>query len=240
MNGRGLYQPGPRRQLLDAVLKSGLAAAIALVLAATTTTGPAGAAPRPRPASGDVLVLETSVGTLAIRMFPRDAPRTVANLRRLVAAGFYDSLTFHRVVPGFVIQGGDPLSRDDDSFNDGEGGPGYTVPAEIGRPHLRGSVAMARRPDAQNPARESNGSQFTIALRDLPHLDGAYTVFGQVISGWDTVERLVELAKLPGIARRGNEANPGRAATILRARIEPLRAWHQRAPRPAVRDTSRH
>ncbi len=228
MSGRGVYQPRRRRQLLDAGLIPRGLGVLAAVLAALLALA---AAPRARPATGDVLVLETRVGTLAIELFPADAPRTVANLRRLVARGFYDSLTFHRIIPGFVVQGGDPNSRDWNPFNDGEGGPGYTLPAEIRRRFVRGAVAMARRPDEVNPARESNGSQFFIALRDLPHLDGAYTVFGQVLAGWDTLERLVALADLEGIARRGNEANPGAAAIILGARLEPRAAWRARAAR---------
>jgi cyclophilin family peptidyl-prolyl cis-trans isomerase len=90
---------------------------------------------------------------------------------------------------------------------------------------------MARRPDPVNPARDSNGSQFYIALRDLPHLDGAYTVFGQVIAGWETLKKLEALAGLEDIARQGNEANPGDHALILRARLEPKRAWRARTAR---------
>ena len=176
-----------------------------------------------------VLVVETTVGAFAIQLFPADAPKTVANLRRLANTGFYDGLTFHRIVPGFVLQGGDPLSRDENPFNDGEGGPGYTTPAEIRRPHTKGAVAMARRADAENPARDSNGSQFYIALRELPHLDAGYTVFGQVLAGWDAVERLVKLAERKDIARRGNEANPGKHARIERARLEPLAKWRAKA-----------
>src|SRR6266542_6207389 len=156
----------------------------------------AGAPARARPASaasGSIVVVETVVGDIAIALDPKAAPKTVANFRKLVANGFYDSLTFHRVVPGFVIQGGDPNSRDENPFNDGEGGPGYTVPAEIGLRHVKGAVAMARRPDAVNPERASNGSQFYIALTALPRLDGAYTVFGHVVAGWDAVERIVAL-----------------------------------------------
>jgi cyclophilin family peptidyl-prolyl cis-trans isomerase len=198
---------------------------------------PAAGATKPAPA--EMLVLDTSVGRLAIRLFPEDAPRTVENIRRLVREHFYDSLTFHRIVPGFVVQGGDPLSKDWDPFNDGKGGPGWTVPAEIHRRHTRGAVAMAREPDAVNPERASNGSQFYIALRDLPQLDGAYTVFGQLVSGWDTLDRLVALSDLKDIARRGREANPGRAAMILHAKLEPLAAWRGRMRGPPA-DSSAH
>src|SRR5207247_1262939 len=133
----------------------------------------------------------------------------------------------------FVIQGGDPNSRDENPFNDGEGGPGYTLPAEIGLPHVKGAVAMARRPDAVNPERASNGSQFYIALTDLPRLDGAYTVFGRVVAGWDAVERIVALAARQDIARVGNNANPGRLAMIRHVRlVRSLRTARLRPARP--------
>lgn len=180
------------------------------------------------PVTGDYVVFQTSVGSFTLRLYPKDAPRTVQNFRRLVANGFYDSLTFHRIVPDFVVQGGDPNSRNENPFDDGRGDPGYTIPAEISRKHLRGAVAMARKPDAVNPERASNGSQFYIALRDLPFLDGQYTVFGAVVSGWSTIEALAKLAERRDIARVGNDANPGRLALILSARLT------DRAPAPSV------
>ncbi len=167
------------------------------------------------------VVLQTAEGDIVLRLFPADAPKTVANFVKLVNEGFYDGLTFHRVVPGFVIQGGDPNSRDDNPFNDGQGGPDHKVPAEFKRKHVRGAVAMARMPDVVNPKRESNGSQFYIALRDLPSLDGGYTVFGEVVSGWDTIHRIVALAERTDIARTGDNANPGKLALIKHARLVP-------------------
>jgi cyclophilin family peptidyl-prolyl cis-trans isomerase len=175
----------------------------------------AAGAPRPR------VVLETVRGDIVLELHPEDAPLTVANFTKLVKQGFYDSLTFHRVVPGFVIQGGDPNSRDTNPFNDGEGGPGYTVPAEIQARHVKGAVAMARKSDAVNPERASSGSQFYIALRDLAQLDGGYTVFGQVVSGWATIDSIVALAGRKDIARQGNNANPGTLALIRHARMLP-------------------
>ena len=196
-----------------------------------------GATRSPAP-KGPVVVLETVVGDIAIALYPADAPQTVANFKKLVARGFYDSLTFHRVVPGFVIQGGDPNSRDLNPFNDGQGGPGWTVPAEVKRRHRKGAVAMARLPDAVNPRRASNGSQFYIALKDLPQLDGGYTVFGRVAAGWDAVERIVALSDLKTIARQGNNANPGRLAMIRHARLAPSLAAAHLAP-PARADSAR-
>ena len=116
----------------------------------------------------------TAKGDIVVQLDASAAPLTVNNFVSLVRDGFYDGLTFHRVEPGFVIQGGDPLGT-------GAGGPGYTVPAEIGLPHTEGALAMARQADAVNPERASSGSQFYITLAPTPQLDGAYTVFGQVI-----------------------------------------------------------
>ncbi|MEQ1834710.1 MAG: peptidylprolyl isomerase, partial [Candidatus Eisenbacteria bacterium] len=95
--------------------------------------------PTPADPAAALVVLETAEGDITLRLFPEDAPRTVANFVKLVREGFYDGLTFHRVVPGFVIQGGDPNSRNDNPFDDGKGGPAYTVPAEFKRKHVRGA-----------------------------------------------------------------------------------------------------
>ncbi len=191
-----------------------LAVLIAVLPAASCGAAPTGA-------GGPRVVVTTVEGPIVLRLFPREAPRTVANFTKLVREGYYDSLTFHRIVPDFVIQGGDPNSRNDNPFDDGQGGPGYTVPAEIGRKHLKGAVAMARLPDAANPSRASNGSQFYIALRDLPQLDGGYTVFGEVVSGWDTIARLTALAKRKDVARQNENVNAGRLALITSIRMAP-------------------
>ncbi len=141
-------------------------------------------------AEGPVVVLETNFGPIRIALRPEEAPKTTANFTKLAQANFYNKLTFHRVVPNFVIQGGDPKG-------DGTGGPGYTIPAEIKLLHKRGAVAMARLPDAVNPSKASSGSQFYIALQDLPGLDGEYTVFGEVIEGMESVERIARVQTDP-------------------------------------------
>jgi peptidyl-prolyl cis-trans isomerase B (cyclophilin B) len=127
--------------------------------------------------------IRTSRGDIELELDAADAPQTVNNFVFLSCQGFYDGLTFHRYEPGFVIQGGDPLGR-------GDGGPGYVVPAEIGLPHVEGAVAMARLSDQVNPQRDSSGSQFYITLAPTPFLDGAYTVFGQVVGGMDVVQAI--------------------------------------------------
>ena len=117
--------------------------------------------------------------TIDIEFYPQDAPKTVTNFVTLARKGFYNGLTFHRVVPDFVVQGGCPKG-------DGTGGPGHTIPAEFNaRKHVRGTVAMAR---SQHP--DSAGSQFYITYGATPHLDRNYTVFGQVTSGMEHVDRI--------------------------------------------------
>jgi len=136
-------------------------------------------------AGGGKKVKQTAVialdkgGEIRMEFYPEDAPRTVENFVTLAKKGFYDGLTFHRVVPGFVVQGGDPRGT-------GTGGPGYTIKAEFNkRKHVRGTLAMAR---AQDP--DSAGSQFYITFGPQPRLDGSYTVFGQVISGMEHVDNI--------------------------------------------------
>jgi len=139
----------------------------------------------------EVAVIQTRMGEIVLEFFPDVAPQHVNNFKKLARAGFYDGITFHRVIPGYIIQGGDPNSRDDDRSNDGLGGPGYTIPAEFNdRPHLRGTLSMAR---GQDP--NSAGSQFFICLRPAPLLDGKYTVFGQVIKGIDVVDRIANVPR---------------------------------------------
>jgi len=138
----------------------------------------------------EVVVLTTSMGNIVIQLNDVAAPRTCSNFRKLVSTGFYNHTVFHRVIPHFMIQGGDPNSRGNDRRTFGLGDPGYTLPAEIGLKHVAGAVAMARLPDASNPQRASNGSQFYICAADCPSLDGKYTVFAKVISGMDTVNKI--------------------------------------------------
>jgi peptidyl-prolyl cis-trans isomerase B (cyclophilin B) len=132
-------------------------------------------------------ILETKFGNIELRFFPDVAPNHVNNFIELSKKGFYDGTLFHRVIPKFMIQGGDPNSKDSDRSRHGTGGPGYTVKAEFNtKPHKRGILSMAR---AQNP--DSAGSQFFICLADAPSLNNKYTVFGEVVSGMDVVDKIV-------------------------------------------------
>ncbi|HOP31743.1 MAG TPA: peptidylprolyl isomerase [Spirochaetota bacterium] len=132
-------------------------------------------------------IIKTRLGDITIKFFPELAPNHVKNFIDLAEKGFYDGTIFHRVIPGFMIQGGDPNSRDQDRNKHGMGGPGYTVKAEFNdKPHKKGILSMAR---SAHP--DSAGSQFFICVSDAPHLDGQYTVFGEVTSGIDTVDKIV-------------------------------------------------
>ena len=133
-------------------------------------------------------VIETSFGNIELKFFPDVAPNHVNNFIELSKKGFYDGTLFHRVIPGFMIQGGDPNSKEEDRSRHGTGSPGYTLKAEFNdRPHKRGILSMAR---SANP--DSAGSQFYICVADANFLDGKYTVFGEVVSGMDVADKIVE------------------------------------------------
>jgi peptidyl-prolyl cis-trans isomerase B (cyclophilin B) len=125
-------------------------------------------------------VMETDKGKMTIELYPDEAPGTVANFEKLANSGFYDGLTFHRVIPNFVIQGGCPRG-------DGTGGPGWTIKCETDgnpRKHQRGSLSMA------HAGRDTGGSQFFICHSPQPHLDGKHTVFGRVTEGLEIVDAI--------------------------------------------------
>ena len=135
-----------------------------------------------------VITLENG-NQIRIEFFPEDAPKTVENFVTLAKKGFYNGLTFHRVVPGFVVQGGCPKGN-------GTGGPGYQIKAEFNKQkHVRGTVAMAR---SQHP--DSAGSQFYITYGPTPHLDGNYTVFGKVVEGMEHVDRIKQGDRMKTVA----------------------------------------
>ncbi|MDK2834470.1 MAG: peptidyl-prolyl cis-trans isomerase [Methanolobus sp.] len=125
-------------------------------------------------------IIETEKGNIVLELFEKDAPKTVENFEKLIKKGYYDGLTFHRVIPNFVIQGGCPKG-------DGTGGPGYSIKCETkGNPrkHGKGALSMA------HAGKDTGGSQFFITHSPQPHLDGVHTVFGQVIEGMDVVNKI--------------------------------------------------
>jgi len=140
----------------------------------------------------EVAVLNTNLGEIVIKFYSDIAPKHVESFTTLAKQGFYDGTTFHRVIPGFMIQGGDPNSKNaKDRFSHGTGGPGYKIKAEFSdRPHKRGIVSAAR---SQHP--DSAGSQFFICVNDSPWLDGQYTIFGEVVSGMDVADQIVAVKR---------------------------------------------
>ena len=163
-----------------------------------TDTAVAVAAAKALPAS-PVFDIVTNMGTITVRLFS-DTPLHRNNFEKLALSGYYDDLLFHRVINGFMIQGGDPYTRDTSKVElYGQGGPSYTIPAEMRDPeghplhrHVKGALAAARRGDIANPFKESSGSQFYIVQNpdNCKHLDGEYTVFGETVSGFNVIDRI--------------------------------------------------
>jgi peptidyl-prolyl cis-trans isomerase B (cyclophilin B) len=132
-------------------------------------------------------IIETKFGAIGLTFFPDKAPKHVESFINLIKSGFYNGTIFHRVIPGFVIQGGDPNTKGEDKSTYGMGGPGYKLKAEFNdQKHVRGVLSMAR---SQDP--DSAGSQFFIVVAPVPQLDGKYTVFGQVTTGMEAVDQIV-------------------------------------------------
>ena len=136
-------------------------------------------------------IIETNHGKIVLNLLPENAPETVRSFIKLAESKFYDGTLFHRVIPGFMIQGGDPNSKLPDKSKWGIGGPGYNLKAEFNsRSHLRGIVSMARSTDP-----DSAGSQFFIVTADSTFLDNQYTVFGEVIEGMEVADTIVNLQR---------------------------------------------
>lgn len=144
-----------------------------------------------------VFEIITNLGTIKVKLYA-NTPLHRENFAKLALTGFYNGLLFHRVINGFMIQGGDPLSKEADKRDQwGTGGPSYTVPAEImpENLHKKGALAAARRGDAANPMRESSGSQFYLVqdAANCAQLDGAYTVYGETIAGLDVIDAIARV-----------------------------------------------
>ena len=138
----------------------------------------------------DVLI-KTNFGDIKFSLLPDIAPETVRNFLQLANSGFYNGTLFHRVIPGFMIQGGDPNTKTPNKTTWGQGGPGYNLKAEFNsRSHLRGIVSMARAADP-----DSAGSQFFIVTSDSTFLDKQYTVFGEVVDGMEIADKIVNLPR---------------------------------------------
>ena len=164
----------------------------------------------------EVAILQTSEGELVVELWSDVAPKTVENFKKLAKQGFYDGTAFHRIIKGFMIQGGDPLTKDPAKEADyGTGGPGYTIQAEFNdRPHVRGVLSMARSRDPN-----SAGSQFFVCLGTAPHLDRSYTAFGELVKGDDV---LAKLGNAPVTrARSGELSKPVQRVELKSVKIAP-------------------
>lgn len=162
---------------------------------------------------GTNVILQTSMGDIKLEFYPDDASKTVANFIKLAAKGFYDGVTFHRVIPGFMIQGGDPLSKDNNPLNDGTGGPGYMFEDELNPEtesyktgYKKGVLAMA------NAGPNTNGSQFFILLADYP-LPHNYTIFGHAVAGQEVVDKI-------GQVKTGANDRPVEKVVIKKAVVQ--------------------
>ena len=162
---------------------------LAVALLSTAVFAAEGDKPETTPmnSSNEVAVIKTSEGEMVMQFWADAAPNTIENFKKLARQGFYDGTTFHRIVKGFMIQGGDPNSKDPAKENSyGQGGPGYNIKAEFNdHSHERGVISMARGPDP-----DSAGSQFFICLAPVPRLDHQYTTFGKLIKGEDVLEKI--------------------------------------------------
>lgn len=165
----------------------------------------------------EAAVITTTQGAMVVQFWPDVAPKTVENFKKLAREGFYDGTAFHRIVKGFMIQGGDPLTKDPAAENQwGTGGPGYKVKAEFNeRPHKRGVLSMAR---SANP--DSAGSQFFICLGDAGFLDRQYTAFGTLIKGDDVLGKIGDTPTIQG--NGGERSRPTSRIGVESVRIVPI------------------
>ena len=166
--------------------------------------------------ANEVAVIKTSEGEMVVQFWTNAAPKTIENFKKLARDGFYDGTIFHRIIKGFMIQGGDPNSKDpakESSY--GAGGPGYKINAEFNDfPHVRGVISMARENDP-----DSAGSQFFICLGSIPRLDHKYTTFGKLIKGDDVLDKIGDIAVTKN--SMGEQSKPTKRVVIENIKIVP-------------------
>lgn len=187
-----------------------------LLLCALSLIIPLSFSPAADAAVDEVAVIETTKGKLVLEFWPDVAPKTVANFKKLAKEGFYDGTAFHRIIKGFMAQGGDPLTKDlSKEAMWGTGDPGYKIPAEFNdRKHTRGVISMARSMDPN-----SAGSQFFLMLGTAPHLDNQYTAFGKVIDGEKTLAAIEETPVVT--SSNGEPSKPTERVEIKSVKIVP-------------------
>jgi peptidyl-prolyl cis-trans isomerase B (cyclophilin B) len=189
---------------------------LTLLLSAATLVAQENKMEKPVNASNEVAVIKTSEGDMVVEFWNDAARNTIENFKKLARSGFYDGTIFHRIVKGFMIQGGDPNSKDPGKESRyGEGGPGYKIKAEFNdHSHERGVISMAREPDP-----DSAGSQFFICLAPVPRLDHQYTTFGKLIKGDDVLEKIGDTPVTRNSA--GEMSKPTKRVTIEKMAIVP-------------------
>ena len=219
--GHGRFWPNMKLTISTCVL--GLACGLAVAQAQQSTnqaspqSNPEKKSEAKAPAEAkEVAVMKTSEGTMVIEFWPEVAPKTVENFKTLARKGFYDGTVFHRIMKGFMIQGGDPNTKDPDKETSyGMGGPGYTIKAEFNdRRHVRGVISMAR-----GPSPDSAGSQFFICDAPAPMLDHQYTAFGKLIKGDDVLEKIASTPVVAGPT--GEPSKPTKRVVVQSVKIVP-------------------
>ena len=180
------------------------------------TNAPAATPPPKAASAGEVAVITTTEGTMVAAFWPDVAPATVANFKKLAGQGFYDGTCFHRIIKGFMIQGGDPLTKDAGKEEQwGTGGPGYSIKAEFNNnSHQRGVLSMARSSDP-----DSAGSQFFICDGNASFLDHQYTAFGKLIKGDDVLEKIANTPVVPSSS--GDPSKPSKRVGVISIKIVP-------------------
>jgi peptidyl-prolyl cis-trans isomerase B (cyclophilin B) len=173
------------------------------------------AKPAAKPTANEVAVMETSKGRMVVEFWEKDAPQTVANFKKLARQGYFDGTGFHRIIKGFMIQGGDPKSKNANASDLGTGGPGYTVKDEFNsHPHVKGVLSMA---NTGTP--NSAGSQFFVMHGTSPNLDGHYTAFGRLIAGMDVLDKIANSSTAPNPSMPGENSKPMDWTTLKSMKI---------------------
>ncbi len=177
--------------------------------------------PAPKTSSDEVAILDTSKGRMVVEFWEKDAPKTVANFKKLARQGYYDGTGFHRIIKGFMIQGGDPKSKNPNAPDLGTSGPGYTIADEFNsHPHVKGVLSMANTGGANTA-----GSQFFVMHGTAPSLDGHYTGFGHLIAGMDVLDKIANSPTAPNPSMPGENSKPAEWTTLKSVKIMAKNAY---------------
>lgn len=214
---------GTKRLWVAMLAATGVLAAGSAFAEEKAAAKPAAAKPAAKKSAAtadEVAVMETSKGRMVIEFWPKDAPKTVANFKKLARSGFYNGTGFHRIIPGFMVQGGDPKSKNPKAPDLGTGGPGWTIPDEFNaHKHEKGVLSMAHTSEPN-----SGGSQFFLMHGNAPFLDRKYTAFGHVIEGMDVVDKIAAVKTGPNPMMANENSKPLEWVTVKSVKILPRAA----------------